>query len=88
MTIDSRHMASIPVTMPEQRAATVPLEALANREHRRRDDRAAVHRTAFERVVEVFAVRRRPVDERGLVGAVRRRVSDRRARGRSDRSPR
>ena len=37
-------------------------------------------RTAFERVVEVLAMRRHPVDDRGLVGAVRPRMPDRRAR--------
>ena len=66
-------------TMPEQRRAAVAAEALARGEHRGHDHRAAVHGAALERVVEILAVRGRAVDERGLLGAVRLRVADRRA---------
>ena len=64
----------------EPRSRTVAAEALARGEHRRHDDRAAVHRAAFERVVEVLAVRRGAVDQGGVLGAERLGVTDRRAR--------
>ena len=41
---------------------------LGRREHGRNDDRAGVHRPAFEGVVVILAVRRGAVDERGVVG--------------------
>ena len=45
---------------PCRRAAV----SLADRQHRRHDHRAGVHRPALERVVEILAVRRGAVDER------------------------
>ena len=41
---------------------------LGGREHSGHDDRAGMHRAAFERVVVILAVRRRAVDERRVVG--------------------
>ena len=49
----------------EKRGAPVRAVALARREHRRHDHGAGMHRPALERVVEILAVRRRAVDERG-----------------------
>ena len=49
----------------EERRAAVELLPLADREHRRHDHRAGMDRAAFERVVEILAVDRRAVDDRG-----------------------
>ena len=76
---DSRHIASTPAAMPEQRRAAVAAEALAGGEHRRHDHRAAVHRPALEGVVEILAVRGGAVDQRGVLGAEAAGVPDRRA---------
>jgi len=48
--------------------AAVAAEAFRRRQHRRHDHRARMHRTAFEGVVEVLAVRRRAVDQRRRLG--------------------
>ncbi len=51
--------------------------SLGQREDCRHDHGARVHRPAFERVVEVFAMRRGAVHERGAGGVERTRVADR-----------
>ena len=52
----------------EQRRAAVELVPLAGRQHRRHDHGAGMHRPALERVVEILAVDRGAVDERGAGG--------------------
>ncbi len=49
---------------------------LRDREHRRHDHRARMHRPAFERVVVVLAMRGRAVHERRIVRTERALVSD------------
>ena len=49
---------------------------LAGGEHRRHDDRAGVHRAAFERVVEILAVDRGAVDQRRSGGRQRAHMPD------------
>ena len=58
-----------------------PLETLAfrHRQDRRHDHRTGVHRSAFEGVVEVFAVRRGAIHERGAGAVERARLADGRA---------
>jgi hypothetical protein len=63
----------------QARRFAVAAEAFACGEHRGHDDRTAVDRTAFERVVEVLAMRGGSVDERGIFRAKRLGVADRRA---------
>jgi hypothetical protein len=50
---------------PGERRAAVEAEALGDGEHRRHDDGTGMDRPALERVVEILAMRRRAVDERG-----------------------
>jgi hypothetical protein len=50
--------------------------ALAGSEHRRNDDGARMHRTAFERIVEIFPMRRGAVDESSPGGAAECRVAE------------
>ncbi len=64
----------------EQRRAPAAAETLARRQHRRHDDRAAVHRPAFERIVEILAVPRGAVDHRRVLGAEFAAMADRAAR--------
>ena len=59
-----------------QRILAGDLFPLADREHRRHDHRAGVHRAALEGVVEVLAVRRGAVDERRAAGVERALVAD------------
>ena len=73
-------MVSTPTAMPDERRWAVRPVALAGREHRRHDHRAGMHRTALERIVEILAVDRRAVDQRGGGGAQGARMTDRRAR--------
>src|SRR5712691_2000242 len=60
-----------------KRGLPVALEAFARGEDRGDDDCPAVHRAAFESVVEVFAVGGRAADHRGVLGAKAARVPDR-----------
>ena len=53
---------------------------LAGSEHRRHDHRACMDRAAFESVVEILAMRGRPVDEGGARRIQRASMPDRRAR--------
>ena len=62
---------------PDQRHAAVGIVPLAGREHRRHDHRAGMDRAAFERVVEILAMRRGAVDEGGAGRGQRARVPDR-----------
>ena len=64
----------------EQRRAAVESEPLASRQHGRHHHRAGMDRAAFERVIEILAVDRRAVDERGGHGGERTGVADRGAR--------
>ena len=59
----SRQIVSTPTAIPL--SARQPVEAflLGRGQHRRDDHRAGMHRTAFEGVVEILAMRRRAVDE-------------------------
>src|SRR3954469_26055162 len=66
-----------------QRVAPGKLLALGDRQYCRHDDRAGMHRPAFEGVVEVFAVRRRAIHERRAAAIERARVADGRARARA-----
>src|SRR5438309_9010611 len=72
-----RHIVSTPEAMP--RNAACP--SRWNRSHAARDcrddDCPAVHRAAFESVVEVFAVGGRAADHRGVLGAKAARMPDR-----------
>ena len=63
----------------ESIAAAAP-EALAGGKHRGHDHGAGMHRPAFERVVEVLAMRCGAVHERGVFRAPALRVPDRGAR--------
>ena len=64
----------------EQRRAAVEIVPLAGRQHRRHDHRAGMDRAALERVVEILAVDRGAVDQRGGRGGQRAGVADRGAR--------
>jgi hypothetical protein len=57
-------------------------ELLGNRQRRRHDDGARVHRTAFERIVEILAVGGGAVDECRGRSLERARVTDRRGSAR------
>ena len=65
--------------MPAARRGLAAELLRSAREHRGHDHHARVHRPALEGVVEVLAVRRRAVDERGAGGIEVARVADRRA---------
>ena len=53
--------------------------SFASREHPGHDDRAGVHRTALERIVEILAMRRGSVDKGGTCRAEGARMAERRA---------
>ena len=76
-TRPSRHITSTPTAMPRSTAAGRRAVALAGRQHRRHDHRAGMHRAALEGVVEILAVARGAVDERGARRAQRAGVADR-----------
>src|SRR5258708_2119023 len=61
---------------PRQRVLSRDFFSFGNREHRRHDHRAGVHRPALEGVVEVLAVRRGAVHEGRARGIERARMSD------------
>src|SRR6266852_9056827 len=63
----------------EKRGLPIAPEPLARGEHRRNDDCPAMHRAAFESVVEVFAVGGRAADHRGVLDLKTARMPDRRA---------
>src|SRR5471032_861063 len=63
----------------ELRRPPVESEALDSSEHRGHDDRTGMNRTALERVVEILAMRRRAVDQRGASAVARPRIADHRA---------
>src|SRR6266849_10411150 len=60
-----------------KRGLSIAPEPLARGEHRRDDDCAAMHRAAFESVVEILAVGGRPADHRGVLGLKTARMPDR-----------
>ena len=64
----------------DERRGTLRAMPLAGGEHRRHDDGAGVHRAAFERVVEILAMRRGAVDEGDAGRAQTPAMADRRAR--------
>jgi hypothetical protein len=64
---------------PDQRHATVRIMPLASSEHRRHDHGAGMDRTALKSVVEILAMRGRPVDEGGARRIQYALVPDRRA---------
>ena len=64
----------------EEGGAAVELLPLADGEHRRHDHRTGMDRAAFKRVVEILAMDRRAVNERGGSRRKRSGVADRRAR--------
>ena len=53
----------------KKRRSPAAAEALTRGQHRRHDDRAAVHRPALERIVEILAVRGGAVDHRRILRA-------------------
>ena len=64
---------------PDQRHAAIGIMPLAGGEHGRHDHRAGMHRAAFERVVEILAMRGGAVDEGGARRIQRAAMADRRA---------
>ena len=66
-----------------ERVRALQLVSLRHRQHRGNDHRAGVHRPAFERVVEILAVRGGAVHERRARGVERARMADRAAAARA-----
>ena len=64
---------------PDQRHAAIGIVPLAGGQHRRHDHRAGMHRTALKGIVEILAMRRGAVDERGAGGGQRALMADGRA---------
>ena len=64
---------------PDQRHAAIRMMPFAGGEHRRHDHGACMHRAALESVVEILAMRGRPIDEGGARRIQRALVPDRRA---------
>ncbi len=79
-TVESRHITSVPTAMPSNAAGAVRLVAFASRQHRRHHHRTGMHRPALEGVVEILAMGRGAVDERGTGRAQRAGMADRGAR--------
>src|SRR5207248_3403270 len=59
-----------------ERVHALQLVSFRHRQYGRHDHRTGVHRAAFERVVEILAVRGRAVDERGAGRVERARMGD------------
>ena len=76
----SRHSSSVAGHDADEQPVAAESFALARGQDRGNNDRARMHRAALERVVEIFAVRRRAVDERGAKSIESTGVTERRAR--------